>query len=125
MAHKLGSVAVVGGVLAFSVSLLAHHGSASFDTSKTVTVTGIVKEYIWTNPHVLLRLDVKEASGDVTNWVVEVWNPVTQANRGWSRNTFKPGDEVSVEVTPAKNGRPIGMIRGSIVINGEAFNELR
>jgi hypothetical protein len=123
MAHKLGIVAFVGGLLAFSIPLFAHHGGASFDTTKTVTVKGIVTDFIWTNPHVLLRLDVKEANGTVTNWVVEVWNPVTQTNRGWSRTTFKAGDEVSVDVTAAKNGRPIGMIRGRIVINGTEFKE--
>ena len=124
MANKLRIVALMAGFFAFSVPLFAHHGSASFDTTKTVTVKGVVTEYIWTNPHVLLRLDVKEASGTVTNWVVEVWNPVTQANRGWSRSTFKPGDEVSVDVRAAKNGRPVGMIRGNIVINGKEFKEL-
>jgi hypothetical protein len=94
MAHNLGIVAFLGGLLAISVPLSAHHGGASFDTTKTVTVKGIVTDFIWTNPHVLLRLDVKEANGTVTNWVVEVWNPITQTNRGWSRTTFKAGDEL-------------------------------
>jgi len=125
MAHKVGIVAFMSGFLAFSISLFAHHGGASFDTTKTVTVKGTVTDFIWTNPHVLVRLDVKDTSGTVTNWVVEVWNPVTQSSRGWTKDTFKPGDEVSVEVTAAKNGRPIGMIRGSIVINGKEFKELR
>ena len=125
MAHKVGIVAFMSGFLAFSVPLFAHHGGASFDTTKTVTVKGTVTEFIWTNPHVLVRLDVKDASGTVTNWVAEVWNPVTQSSRGWTRDTFKPGDDVSVEVTAAKNGRPIGMIRGNIVINGKEFKELR
>ena len=124
MAHKLGIVALLGGVFAFSVPLFAHHGAASFDTTKTVTVKGTVTEYVWTNPHVLVKMDVKDASGTVTNWVVEVWNPVTQANKGWTKNTFKPGDEVSVDVTAAKNNRPVGMIRGNIVINGKEFKEL-
>jgi len=122
MVNKLGIVGLMGGFLAFSVPLFAHHGAAAFDTSKLVTVKGIVTEFIWSNPHVLLRLEVKEASGDVTNWIVEAWNPVTQSNRGWSRRTFTPGDEVSVDVTAAKNGRPIGIMRGTIVINGEEFN---
>ena len=125
MVNKLRIVGLMGAFLAFSVPLFAHHGAAAFDTSETVTVKGIVTEFIWSNPHVLLRLDVEEASGDVTKWVVEAWNPVTQSNRGWSRVTFTPGDEVSVDVTAAKNGRPIGIIRGTIVINGEEFNELR
>ena len=125
MAHKIGIVAFMSGFLALSVPLSAHHGGASFDTTKTVTVKGTVTDFIWTNPHVLVRLDVKDASGTVTNWVVEVWNPVTQSSRGWTKDTFKAGDEVSLEVTAAKNGRPIGMIRGSIVINGKEFKELR
>jgi hypothetical protein len=126
MAHKLRLVAFLGGFLAFSVPLFAHHGSASFDTSKTVTVKGTVTEYIWSNPHVLIKLNVKDGEGGAArNWVVEVWNPVTQANRGWTKNTFKVGDEISVDVTAAKNNQPIGMIRGNIVINGKPFTELR
>ena len=78
MAHKLGIVACLVGFLAFSVPLFAHHGAASFDTSKTVTVTGTVTEYIWSNPHVLVKLDAKDDSGNVSHWVIEAWNPVTQ-----------------------------------------------
>jgi len=125
MGHPLRVVALVSSLLAVSVPLLAHHGAASFDTSGAmVTVKGTVTEYIWTNPHVLIKVDVKDATGNVTNWVVEVWNPVTQANRGWTKTTFKPGDEISVDVTAAKNNRPIGMIRGNIVINGKPFKEI-
>jgi hypothetical protein len=124
MAYKLRLVALLGGLLAFSVPLVAHHGAASFDTTKRVTVKGTVTEYIWANPHVLIKMDVKDDAGNVRNWVVEVWNPVTQANKGWTKNTFKPGDEISVDVTPAKNNQPLGMIRGNIVINGKPFKEL-
>ena len=121
MAHKLGNVACLVGFLAFSVPLFAHHGAASFDTSKTVTVTGTVTEYIWSNPHVLVKLVAKDDSGNVSHWVVEAWNPVTQSSRGWTKNTFKPGDEVIVDVAQAKNNQPIGEFRGRIVINGKEF----
>jgi Family of unknown function (DUF6152) len=123
MANKLGLVACIVGVVAFSVPLFAHHGAASFDTSKLVTVTGTVTEYIWTNPHVLVKLDAKDESGNVSHWVVEAWNPVTQASRGWSKNTFKPGDDVSLDINPAKNGQPVGEVRGRIVINGKEFKQ--
>ena len=123
MAHKLGIVAVTVGVLACSVPLFAHHGAASFDRSKMVTVTGTVTEYIWSNPHVLVKLDAKDDSGNVAHWVVEAWNPVTQASRGWSKNTFKPGDEVTADIVPAKNGQPVGEFRGRIVINGQEFKQ--
>ena len=79
-------------------------------------------EYVWANPHVLVKVDAKNTSGDVEHWVLEAWNPVTQTGRGWTKNTFKPGDEVSLDITPAKNDKPIGEIRGRIVING---NELK
>jgi len=123
MANKLGIVALMVGFAAFSVPLFAHHGAASFDTSKMMTVTGTVTEYIWSNPHVLVKLDAKDDSGNVAHWVVEAWNPVTQASRGWSKNTFKPGDEVSAEIIPAKNGQTVGEFRGRIVINGKELKQ--
>ena len=123
MAHKLGIVALMVGFVAFSVPLFAHHGAASFDTSKMITVTGTVTEYIWSNPHVLVKLDAKDESGNIAHWVVEAWNPVTQAGRGWSKNTFKPGDEVTADVTPAKNNQTVGEFRGRIVINGKELKQ--
>ena len=121
MADKVGIVAVTVGFLAFSVPLFAHHGAASFDRSKMVTVTGTVTEYIWSNPHVLVKLDARDESGNVAHWVIEAWNPVTQSSRGWTKNTFKPGDEVIVDVIPAKNNQTVGEFRGRIVINGKEF----
>jgi Family of unknown function (DUF6152) len=125
MAKKLGIVAVTAGVLAFAVRLFAHHGTASFDTDKTLKLKGIVTEYVWSNPHVLVKMDVKDASGNVEPWVVEAWNPVTQAARGWTKNSFKPGDEVVADVTPAKNSRNVGEFRGRIEVNGNVLQEGR
>ena len=88
-----------------------------------VTVKGTVTEYVWSNPHVLVKVDAKDDSGNIARWVLEAWNPVTQASRGWSKSTFKPGDEVSLDISPAKNGQPVGEIRGRIVINGKEFKE--
>ena len=123
MAHKLGIVAVMAGVVAFAVPLFAHHGAASFDSGKTVMVNGTVTEYVWSNPHVLVKVDAKDDSGNIAHWVLEAWNPVTQTSRGWSKNTFKAGDAVSLDITPAKNGAPVGEIRGRIVINGKEFKQ--
>jgi len=123
MTKKLGIVARFVGVVALCAPLFAHHGAASFDTSKLVTVTGTVTEYVWSNPHVLVKVDVKADNGDIAHWVLEAWNPVTQTSRGWSKNTFKPGDNVSLDINQAKNGQPVGEIRGRIVINGREFKE--
>ena len=125
MAIRLGIAGVLVGVVAFSAPLFAHHGAASFDAAKPVTVHGTVTEYVWSNPHVLVKVDAKDDSGNVAHWVLEAWNPVTQASRGWTKNTFKPGDEVGLDIFPAKNGQPVGEIRGRIVINGKEFKELQ
>jgi hypothetical protein len=98
-----------------------HHGNASLDTDKSMMLTGVVTEYLWSNPHVFLKLDVKEANGEVRHWVVEAQNPIAQSNAGWSRGTFKAGDEVTIDIIPAKTTAPVGRFRGRIVINGEVF----
>src|SRR5580765_4683223 len=117
MANRLSIAGFLVGVVAFSAPLFAHHGAASFESGKTVT------EYVWSNPHVLVKVDAKDDGGNVAHWVLEAWNPVTQSGRGWTKNTFKPGDEVSLGISPAKNGQPVGEIRGRIVINGKEFKE--
>lgn len=122
MAQRVGIISVVAG-LASVLPAFAHHGAASFETGKTITVSGTVTEYVWTNPHVLVKVDAKDSSGGVQHWVLEAWNPVTQTSRGWKKNTFKIGDVVSVDITPAKNNEPVGEIRGKIVINGQEFKE--
>jgi hypothetical protein len=117
------------GLLAVSVPMLAHHGAASFDETKTVTVTGTVTEYIWANPHVYVKLDAKDDSGKTEHWVVEAQNPVSMNAIGWRKDTFRPGDVVSVDVNQAKNGSPIGSTGGSgptaprhrIIVNGKQF----
>jgi hypothetical protein len=121
MTNKLRVIALMVCLPTLSIPLFAHHGAASYDPSKTVTVTGTVTEYIWANPHVFLKLDSKDDSGNASHWTIEAWNPVTQTSRGWSKNTFKAGDEVIVDVTPAKNNQPVGTFKGRIVINGKEF----
>jgi Family of unknown function (DUF6152) len=116
-----------------SVPLFAHHGNASYDSTKTVTVKGTVTDYIWSNPHVFLKVDAKDKNGNTSHWIIEAQNPLSQTEVGWTKNTFKPGDQVIVEVIPAKNGQPIGRfgVAGAtaglatqeslIMINGKQF----
>jgi hypothetical protein len=130
MRNKLAPIAVaVVGLLAVSVPLFAHHGNAAYDTAKTVTVKGTVTDYIWTNPHVFVKVDAKDDSGNTVHWIVEAQNPVSMGQIGWSKNTFKPGDEVEIDAMPAKNGNPVAFLGSSsptaprrrIVINGKQF----
>jgi len=123
MKNKSPVILLLMGAFAVSVPLSAHHGAASYDSSKTVTVKGTVTEYLWSNPHVFLKVDAKDDSGNTVHWTIEASNPVSQIERGWNKNTFRLGDEVIVECVPAKNGKPVGLFHFPtlIVINGKEF----
>jgi hypothetical protein len=116
-------------LLAATVPLSAHHGNAAYDTDKSVNVKGTVTTYIWANPHVFVKVDVKDDSGNVAHWIVEAQNPVSMSAIGWSRDTFKPGDQVEIDAIPARNGNPVAFLgsasptapRRRIVINGKQF----
>src|SRR6267143_5549651 len=115
--------AVAFGFLSVSMLLFAHHGSAVFDTSKTLTMKGSVTEWDWSNPHCLLQFDVKNnEDGQVVHWIAETQNPAKMVNAGWAKASFKPGDEVTVTLLPAKNGQPFGQINLVVLPNGETLD---
>lgn len=108
-------------VLAMGPSaLVAHHGTAVYDIANPVTVKGTVTAWSWTNPHCLLEFDAKDDKGNVVHWVAETSNPSDMTVKGWSRHTFKPGDEVTVRLIAAKNGRPVGRIQ-YVILNGQGL----
>jgi hypothetical protein len=117
-----GVILAVAGLLAVSVPSFAHHGSASFDTDKELTLKGTVTDWIWANPHCFLKFDAKDETGTVRNWAVEVSNPTDMTKRGWARSSFKAGDEVTVNLQPVKNGAPIGRLRNVILPNGQTLS---
>jgi hypothetical protein len=110
-----------GLVLIASVSLMAHHGSASFDTEKELTLKGAVTEWLWANPHCFLKIDVKDESGTVRSWNLELGNPTDISTQGYRRNTFKVGDMVTVVTQPVKSGAPVGRIRSVTTADGRKF----
>jgi hypothetical protein len=118
----LAFLAVMAGLLIVSPPLSAHHGSAAFDSGKSVVMRGAVTRWFWANPHCFLSYDVKDESGNITHWVAETSNPPDMINRGWSKGTFKPGDEVTVTVEPVKNGRPAGRLLEVVLPNGKTLH---
>ena len=104
-----------------SMPIAAHHGAATFDTSAEITLKGTVTEWTWFNPHCFLKFDVKDESGTVKTWAAETQNPTAMTSRGWARTSFKPGDQVTVTVQPARNGAPVGVIRSVVLANGQTL----
>jgi hypothetical protein len=107
------------GFLTVAVPLFAHHGAAAYDTTKKITLKATVTEWFWANPHCFLKFDAKDDKGNVVHWAVEASNPADMVNLGWSKESFKPGDEVTVTFEPVKNGQPIGRIEQVVLASGQ------
>jgi hypothetical protein len=124
MKNKVPTVLLLAlGFSAVPIPLFAHHGNASYEYNKKVTLSGTVTDWIWANPHSWLKFDAKDEKGELKHWIIEAGNPADMSRQGWTHKSFKPGDEVTVTVILAKNGQPIGRFVGSesIVLNGKPF----
>lgn len=84
----------------------AHHSASMFDPTKLVEVTGIVKEFQYTNPHSWLLVDVTNDDGTVTTWGFEAEGPSTLMRAGIRMSTLPPGTEITIRGNPMKDGRP-------------------
>ncbi len=111
--RSLSAVFLAGFVLLLmSTPLLAHHSFASeFDATKPLKLTGTVTKLEWTNPHTWFYIDVKGDDGKVTNWGFEMGSPNGLMRGGWTRNSMKVGDVVTVEASRAKDGSNNGNAR--------------
>jgi hypothetical protein len=120
--REVRAFGLVLGMLVAVASLFAHHANAVFDTEKKVTVKGTVVEWLWANPHCLLRFDVTDDKGEVAHWVGETQAPINMIGNGWRSDSFKAGDEVTVSLEPLRNGRPGGSILSVALANGKVLN---
>jgi hypothetical protein len=112
---------VAAGILLLCLPVAAHHGTGTYDSTKSVTLSGTVTEFNFTNPHAALFFDVKDASGKLVNWAIEMNSPGVLRRAGWTKATFKAGDQITITVRPAKAGTPVGLINRSqgVLVNGK------
>jgi hypothetical protein len=108
---------------------LAHHSfAAEYDVKQPITMTGTVTKVEWLNPHARFYIDVKDKGGKVINWEFELGSPNSLMRKGWTRNSLKPGDVVTVDGFRAKDGSSLGNARtinladGRKVFAGSAEN---
>jgi hypothetical protein len=112
----LAAMAVIAG----AAPVMAHHSfAAEFDASKPVKFTGTVTKIEWMNPHAYFYIDVKDASGKVESWGLEMGSPNGLMRQGWTRNSLKVGDEVTVDGSMAKDGSKIANARQVALANGQ------
>ena len=108
------------GLLLASMPALAHHSfAAEYDAAKPVTLTGTVTKVEWMNPHARFYIDVKDDAGKVTNWEFELGSPNGLMRAGWTRNSLKQGDSVTVSGSLAKDGSNLANARQVTLADGK------
>jgi hypothetical protein len=102
----------------------AHHSFAMFDFTKTVTVSGTVKEFQWTNPHVVLWVNVPSKDPKTPDvWWLEMTSPGNLTRGGWNRKALNTGDQVRVELNPLRDGKLGGaLIKVTNATTGQVFS---
>lgn len=110
------------GLSTFPASSWAHHSTAEFDYTKTITIQGDVKEVQWTNPHSYLQILSKDADGATVQWGVEIGAPAINVRLGWRKDSVKVGDKVTLAIAPARDGRNFGTLRVLTFEDGRTLN---
>jgi len=105
MKFTLTMIAVSAGLLMVGLPAAAHHSfAAEYDSTKKITLKGVVTKFEWTNPHAHFYVDVADPAGKVANWNLELASPNMMQRNGWTRHSLKEGDQVVVVASQAKDG---------------------
>lgn len=112
-------VSLAVALLVMSVPLFAHHGRTGYDNKTVLNLKGTVTGFEWTNPHVQLHFDAPDDKGVMKHWTVEAANPFSEKRIGWTKDQFKPGDQVTVSFHPAANGNTVGLYIRATMADGK------
>ena len=106
-----------------------HHSNVAYEVNKVITITGVVKGFDWVNPHTWLHVVVDDGKGGKVEWACEGRAPGVLLRAGWSRSILKPGETVTVDMSPAKDGSKVSIIArvtkadGKILSNQPVFDD--
>ena len=102
--------AVLGAVFFDTTPGLAHHSNVAFEVTKVITISGVVKAFQWRNPHTWVVLTVDDGKGGKVEWSVEGRAPGVLLRAGWTKNSLQPGEMITVDFSPAKDGSKTGLV---------------
>ncbi len=109
-APLIALAAVFGAALFEATPGLAHHSNVAFEVTKVITITGVVKAFEWRNPHTWVILTVDDGKGGKVDWAVEGRAPGVLLRAGWTKSSLKPGETITVDMSPAKDGSKTGLV---------------
>jgi hypothetical protein len=113
-----------GVALLLAGPMFAHHGAAAYDTSQTTTLKGTVVDFEFINPHCQLYINVADDSGQMVKWDGEFTNPGALHRRGWTKDMFKPGDQITMSGNRAKNGATVLRVLKLEMADGKVITAL-
>jgi hypothetical protein len=120
----LTSSVVIAVIATVTLPIFAHHGSAVYDTSKAVVLKDVtVTKFIWANPHSIAMFDTKDEKGNVVHWAAEAGSPSALSLIGWTKNSIKPGDVITVYVFQSKTGSPVGRLNKIVLSDGTSLKD--
>jgi hypothetical protein len=118
MFQRFGLAAVAAFGLTAPAAYAHHSFAVYFDSTKDVTVTGKVTAFRFTNPHGTIVIEARDSQGNIREWRAETNAPVVLQRRGWTRDIVKPGETITVEGWPARDGKPYIRLRRAIRADG-------
>ena len=124
LARATAVAAIVGGFALAASGAWAHHSFAMFDSDHQIKVSGTVKGFQWTNPHVYIEMDgknVKDEKAEVQHYTIECASPGILTRIGWKFNMVKPGDALTVIIAPLRTGEPGGLLKQVTLPDGRKF----
>ena len=125
-----GALCALGLLLSAAAPADAHHSFAMFDMSKNIMLTGTVKEFRWSMPHVWIHLVIVGPDGKASNWSGECHSPNIIARKGWKSNSLSPGDKIVVQMHPMRDGSAAGSVisvklpNGQVLMNAESADRV-
>jgi hypothetical protein len=117
----LAALVAAGVVCVATRPLVAHHSAAMFDNQKTMEITGTIKEFQWTNPHVWIQVERQNPAGAKEEWSVEGGSPNSLSRNGWRKSTFSPGAAVTIRINPMRDGTHAGNFVGAKFADGKTL----
>jgi hypothetical protein len=120
----LTMVVLLAGLAASGSAVFAHHGAAAYDMTKPVVLKdATVTEFLWINPHPLIKADYKDEQGNVQHWTMEMGSTVSAQLLGWTRTTLNYGDVVTLYVWQAKTKVPVGRFNKVVFADGTTMRD--
>ena len=118
---------ILPALLAFGVlaggPVLAHHSFAPYESTLQIKLSGVVTDFRWVNPHVYIEIDgAEEKTGEKRHWLIEGASTSILNRAGWKFNMIKPGDRITVIVSPLRNGEPAALLKQITLADGRKFS---